>query len=213
MNNNQERHMQLFELKSLSRRGNKQADGSYEVHEEQLGIFDSVAKAEAFIKVMIEKGRGYAGYHGFFIYEKTLNCGLMGRWHAVCHYQSVRSYLSDGTRYCYSPYDDTSVKPFRGRPEETIKLKVGVLAWYWQNGTIRPCIVSGVPCSEQKYQQMEKKHGQDLGLDYSDDCYTVLLYEEEHQHPQCWTLLPYYGTITKRHWQRLQTSVKHVEAR
>ena len=72
--------MQLFDLKSISRSGNKQQDGSYEVFKRDLGIFGSVEKAEQFMYWIIDKERAYSDFHCFVIFEKTLNGGLEKKW-------------------------------------------------------------------------------------------------------------------------------------
>lgn len=201
--------MQLFELRSVSRSGNKRPDGSYGAFERELGIFDSVEKAESFMRLIIGKESDYSDFHCFVIYEKTLNGGLSGKWDTVCEFQSVRSYLSDGTLYCDSPYDDGCEKPFRGRPAETIKLKAGDLAWYWWYDRIIPCLVGYLPLTDAEYRQQFEKLGHDLGLDYSDACYTVYLGGNDHEHPECWRCMPYYGKISKRNLQRLYASRKY----
>ena len=45
--------MQLFELKSITKSSNKRPDGSYKAYERELGVFDSVENAEAFMRMYI----------------------------------------------------------------------------------------------------------------------------------------------------------------
>lgn len=205
--------MQLFELKSISRRGCKLSDGSYEVYEQELGIFDSVENAETFMKLVIDKEKKYSQFHCFVIIEKTMNRGLSKKWDNVCEFEGIRSYLPDGTFYCDSPYDDACEKPFRGRPAETIKLKAGELAWYWAGGRIIPCIVAAPPMTDVYYQERVKKCGEELGLDYTDDAYTVFPCDNGgHEHPECWRCVPYYGKLSKRNLQRIQANKRREEA-
>ena len=207
--------MQIFELKSITRSSNKRPDGSYKADEEELGVFDSVEKAEAFMRMFIDKvrkesQRWYSEFHCFLIFEKTLNRGLSAKWESVCQFESVRSYLPDGTLYCDSPYDDACEKPFRGRPAETIKLKVGDIAWCWWGGGIHPCLVSDLPMTDVRYQELVQERGEELGWDFTDDSYTVYIGGYGHDHPVCWNCMPYYGKISKRCLQRIHAS-KHRE--
>ena len=209
--------MQLFELKSITRSSNKLPDGSYKTHEQELGVFDSVENAEAFMKMFIDKVKKhsvwrYSEYHCFVIYEKTLNRGLSAKWDSVCEFESVRSYLPDGTLYCDSPYDDDCEKPFRGRSAETIKLKVGDLAWCWWYGEIQPCLVAALPMTDVCYQECVRNCGEELGLDYVDDSYTVYIGGFGHTHPECWRCMPYYGKISKRCLQSIHSAKRREEA-
>ena len=204
--------MPLFELKSISRSGRKHADGSYDVFERELGIFDSVENAEAFMKTVIDNEASFSDFHCFIIYEKLLNRGLSDKFMTVCEFESVRSYLPDGTLYCDSPYDDACEKPFRGRPAETIKLKPGDLAWYWWYGSIYPCLVGALPFSDVRYQERVRELGHEMRLDYSDDSYTVYTTDRGHEHPECWRCMPYYGTISRRNLQRLYACKRREEA-
>ena len=75
--------MQLYVLKSISRYGNKCQDGSYEVFVKDLGIFDSVKKAEGFMRLIINLESEYSDFHCFVIFEKTLNGGLTKKWNTI----------------------------------------------------------------------------------------------------------------------------------
>lgn len=209
--------MQIFELKSIKRSSNKHPDGSYEVFERELGVFDALEKAEAFMRMFIDKVKkekygGYSEYHCFVIYEKTLNRGLSRKWESICEFEGIRSYLPDGTLYCDSPYDDACEKPFRGRPAETIQLKVGDIAWYWWYDRIYPCIVAVLPPTDVRYRQRIEELGHEMGLDYTDDSYKVYTYGNGHEHPECWRCMPYYGKISKRTLQRLYACKRREEA-
>lgn len=198
--------MQLFELKSVEIDGNKSPDGSYKTYENQLGIFDSQQKAEAFMKIVIENQKSYCRFFAFFIFEKTLNDGLSGPWKEISEFQAAWSYLGDGTFYCHGDCDDTSEKRFHGRPESTIMLKEGDFAWYLDRNQIVPCLVGGLPMTDTEYQKKVEKRGHDMGMDYSDDCYCVYLYGNNHTHPLTWKLFPYFGNLSKRNAQRLLKS-------
>lgn len=199
--------MQLFELKEIVLSGhNKKSDGSYEIFEDCLGVFDSVPHAEAFMRTVIKEESSSNHYFGFFIFEKTLNDGLFEPWKGVCHYHAVWAYLPDGTLYCSSPYDDLGQKPFRGRSQESIPLKPGDLAWMWNYDRIVPCMVGLLPITDEEYSRHVKRLGRQPEYDYSDDCYLVYQYGKAHWHPLVWQTFPYFGTISKRNLQRLQST-------
>ena len=203
--------MQLFDLKSISRSGNKRQDGSYKVFKRDLGIFDSVEKAERFMQQIIDRESAYSDFHCFVIFEKTLNGGLEKKWDTVCEFQSVRTYFPDGKIYCDSPYDDGCETPFRGRPEETIKLKAGDLAWFWFGDRIQPCLVAVLPVTDVAYLKKVEEYGHEMGLDYTDDSYKVYTCGNGHEHPECWRCMPYYGKISKRNLQRLHACKRREE--
>ena len=86
-------------------------------------------------------------------------------------------------------------------------LKKGDLAWCMMGKRIYPCLVFLTPMTDVEYENRVKAYGHELGMDYSDDCYLVSLYGEEHEHPNTWTLFPYsspcLGNISRRHLERL----------
>lgn len=197
--------MQIFDLKAVTVVGNKASDGSYKTYEYSLGIFDCVSAAELFLHIHIaEEQKNNPRFFGFFLYEKTLNGGLHEDWGKLCYYQSVWSYLPDGTLYCYSPYDTTCKKPFRGRPAETIPLPVGELAWWWDGSRICPCVVEILPLTDVEYAKRAESLGGDCGYDFTDDCYLVDMYPRTHNHPATWALFPYFGTLSKRNLDRIR---------
>ena len=200
--------MRLFELRAISRSGNKRADGSYAAFVRELGIFGSVEKAERFMKLVIDREKEYSEFHCFVIYEKTLDRGLSEKTGSVCEFESVRSYLANGSLYCDSPYDDACEKPFRGRLAETIALNIGDIAWCWRYDRIYPCLVAELPLTDVRYRQWSEKLGHEPELDHSDDCYLVHTCGMGHEHPECWRCLPYYGKIAKRVLERLHACGK-----
>ena len=158
------------------------------------------------MKIVIENQKSYCRFFAFFILEKTLNDGLRGPWKGICEFQAAWSYLGDGTFYCHGDCDDTCEKRFHGRPESTIMLKKGDFAWYLTGNKIIPCLVGSLPMTDTEYQKKVEKLGHDMGMDYSDDCYCVYLYGNNHTHPLTWKLFPYFGNLSKRNAQQLLKS-------
>ena len=204
--------MELFELQAVSIESRRLVTGGYRVWERSLGIYDSPEKAERVMLKVIRYEQTWQRFFGFFVFEKTLNFGLRGPWEGESEFQSVRAYLPDGTFYCDSPYDDTCRKPFRGRPAEKIPLKVGDLAWCWWYGEIQPCLVAALPMTDVCYQECVRNCGEELGLDYVDDSYTVYIGGFGHTHPECWRCMPYYGKISKRCLQSIHSAKRREEA-
>ena len=209
--------MQVFVLKRVAISSRKNADNSIPASELELGVFDSVKKAEAAIRAYV-RHKGYERLFGFFLYEKTLNDGvrerrwLRGVTMDICQFLSVRSYLADGTLLCYSPYDDCCVKEFRGRDPATINSKVreGELAFEWRGEVIVPCIVAAMPPTPEDWERLrnrvierEGRWHRSCGWDSSDDCYYVYEYDKGHAHPATWSVFPFFGTISKRNLSRL----------
>ncbi len=218
------RQMKVYLLKVVEISLRKNPDNSIPAWKSELGVFDSVKKAEATI-------RDYVGHYGservfgFFLYGKTLNDGvrkrkwLRGTTVSICQYRSVRSYLSDGTLWCYSPYDDCAETEFRGRDPATVKLKEGDLAFVWGYNSIAPCIVAATPPTPDDWERLRirvvKQEGRwhrSYGWDGSDDCYCVYEYDKGHSHPAIWSVFPFFGTISKRNLSRLIKTKEWYEA-
>ena len=204
--------MQLFQLKSIEITGDKNSNGGYRVWNDDLGLFDSREKAEDAMRQAIREMQG-TRFLGFLICERELN--------SPCLYgegnQAITTYLADGTLFCHSFCDDACEKPFKGRPAESIKFKSGELAWYWRGDRIEPCLVDLLPYSEEKYAEYCRKRGHSpddpdfFPFDYSDDCYLVYDYNNDHNHPRCYELFPFNDTITRRNRDRLLATKKWWE--
>ena len=197
--------MQIFQLKSLEIGGcRRNCNNGHKVYEADLGLYGSREKAEEAMRRLIKENQ-WSTFFAFFIYERELNPCLDEEGYG---YQGVTSYYPDGTLYCESPYDVSCKKIFRGRPAETIKLKVGDLAWFWRGDTIEPCLVFATPCTTEEYAAICQKNGVDPQYDYSDDCYGVYNYGHNHDHPYTWCLFPFTGKITQRNMERLLETQK-----
>ena len=175
-----------------------------------MGLTNRGKRAEEAMRQLIKENQ-WDSFFAFFIYDCELNPCLEEEGYG---YQGVTSYYPDGTLYCESPYDVSCKRIFRGRPADTIKLKVGDLAWHWRGDTIEPCLVFATPCTKEEYATRCRKHGVDpdgpnaLKYDYSDDCYGVDNYRHDHNHPLTWQLFPFTGKITKRNMERLLETKK-----
>ncbi|MBQ7652027.1 MAG: hypothetical protein IJS15_13765 [Victivallales bacterium] len=199
----------IFELLSVEISGNMRRDGSYDTCEHSWGIFSTKRRAETFMKRVIDETSSYRRLFAFFIYEKIMDDCLHGKLEEFNRFKAVWSYYDDGTFYCHGDCDDACTKPFRGRPARTIMLKRGDLAWYMGYKRIYPCLVGMTPFTDAEYRRRTKELGHDMGLDCTDDSYTVYLYDHEHQHPNTWTLFPYFGKISRRHLEALLACRQH----
>ena len=203
--------MLIFQLKSLEIRGGKNCNNGYKAGERDLGLYDSREQAEKNMLNVI-KEENWNTFFAFFIYARIVNPGSGEEG-----FQSVTSYFPDGILYCESPYDESCKKKFRGRPPETIKLKVGDLAWEWRGDSIEPCLVFAQPLTTGEYEEMCRKNGVDpagpdaIAFDYTDDCYGVFNFGRGQDHPAVWRLFPFNGKISKRNMDRLLESKKWWE--
>lgn len=201
--------MEIFQLKSLEITGRKNCNGSYKVWEDDLGLFDSKEKAEKAVRDAVRERR-WSRFFAFFIYERQVNRPCLNG----DGYRAVTSYLADGTCFCYSPYDAACEKPFKGRPTESIKLKIGDIAWCWRWDYIEPCLVGSLPYTEEEYAAYCKERGHSADdpsyhpFDYSDDCYLVYTGNNDHEHPPCWQVFPFSDSLTERNKERLLASKK-----
>ena len=214
----------VFELKSVSFWGSLKRDGSNEMYEQWQGVFSSRRKAEEYMQIIIEDRANERKqdrdkidwdeeFFAFFIYMKTLDEGLLDPMHEVSLFQEVWSYYGDGSFYCHGSCDDNCRKPFRGRPAKTIHLRVGDPAWYWSHKCITPCIVASLPLTDVQYRRWAKRLGHEVGLDCTDDSYTVFTYDNQHEHPQTWTLFPFFGPISNHNLKRLLATQMEYDSR
>ncbi len=210
----------VFELKAVILSPPMCRDGSYHTYNKEMGVFSSRHKAETYMQLMIKQMEQRQKdketddeFFAFFIYLKTLDEGLLDPKHEVSEFQEVWSYYGDGSFYCHGSCDENCRKPFRGRLARTIHLRVDDPAWYWSHNCITPCIVSHLPLTNVGYRRWAKRLGHDVGLDCTDDCYTVILYDNQHAHPQTWELFPFFGPISRRNLNRLLASQKEFDSR
>jgi len=204
--------MQIYLLKAIERVSSKNCNGSCRDRELDLGLFDTKDKAEEAMRQAIRELQ-WPRLFAFLIYEREMNHPCLTDDGCL----SITTYLADGTLFCHSLCDSSCEKRFKGRPGESIKFKQGDLAWFWGSGRIAPCLVDIPPNSEERYAAYCHEHGHSpddphfYNLDYSDDCYLVYCYDNNHYHPQCWYLFPFNDTITKRNMDRLLATKKWWE--
>ena len=208
--------MKVYLLKVVEIPARKNTDNTITSWEWELGVYDSVKKAEEAIRDYVMYDGAVERIFGFFLYEKILNVGLRKKHKpygtVVCirEYESVRSYLADGTFWCYYPYPRlphgaNSEMKFRGR---TVKLKKGDLAFYVCGETITPCIVAETPPTPEDWERertITRDGCQDRwsGWHYSEDRYSVYEYGNGRPQPMPWEVFPFFGTISKRNLSRL----------
>lgn len=210
--------MKIFTVKELSYWHNKDAEGAYRFSECDRGIYSTLKRAK---ETMLELARESCKERiGFWIFERIVDQGRVGRFDAFCLYESVRAYYSDGRLMCYSPYDEACRREFRGRDSASVPVKDGELAWHVGGGTMSTVLVGAGPVTKEEWQaiaQRAEKRGfpfgrrRKTGLDYSDDCYYVYKYDGGHDHPPIWCLFPYFGKISKRNMGRLLKTKKRYD--
>ena len=166
--------MQVYRLVAVEI-GSSLTDGAREAHESALGVFSSVMKAEAMIRVHVIKAAvDGIPILGYVLYENTMDdLSLRGPWKIISEFMSVRTYNSDGSLNAVCECDDACEKKWHGRDASTIRFKRGDFAWAWLGSRIEPVLVGGTPITSK-----EKIVG-----DWSDDCYLAYPATGGHIHP------------------------------
>ena len=166
--------MQAYRLVAIEI-GDRLAGGARSAHESALGVYSSVKKAEAMIRIHMEKNaRDGIPMLGYVLYENAVDdLALRGPWKCIPAFMSVRTYLADGTLNAVCECDDACEKKWYGRDVSTIKFKSGDFVKVWLGSRIEPMLVAGSPISRD-----EKIVG-----DWSDDCYLAYPVTGGHCHP------------------------------
>lgn len=207
--------MKLYALEEVTYWGNKDADGAYRCSEYDRGVYSSLELAKQTMFSLIQDKS--VNRLGFWIFERIVDQGRVGPFKDFCRYESVRAYYADGRMMCYSPYDESCRREFKGRDPASVPIKKGELAWHAGYGSVGPVLVGAEPTTKEEWAAMVKRiekrggsygKGRKTGLDYSDDCYYVYEYDKGHNHPAIWTLFPYTGKISKRNMNRLLKTKK-----
>ena len=165
--------------------GGALADGAYEAHETALGVFSSVSKAEAMIRIHKERSaENGIPVLGYVLYENALDdLSLHGPWKCVPQFLSVRTYLADGRLNASCECDDACEQKWHGRDASTIRFKCGDSVMVWDSGRIIPMLVGKTPVTNE---------AQFVG-DWSDDCYLAYPVEGGHAHPFVPYVFPFAG--------------------
>lgn len=154
-------------------------------HEEFIGIYENVNTAEKMIKALIRKNvhanetwGSWVQYFCFILTERQLNPKIDKHWN-VPEFESVRSYLADGTLNCVSDYDSSCKKKFNGREIPT-RVKDGDFAYYCMKDKIVPILMEKVSYTKDEW----KKHFKPgVKGDFTDDSGYAYIIGYGHDHP------------------------------
>ena len=185
--------------------GDRMPNGVAAAHKSALGVFASVEKAEAMIRIHREKMCEFSSMVGYALYEHQLDdLSLHGPWKQIPEFLSVRTYLADGTLNAVCDCDSTCEKAWRGRDAATIHFKRGDFVSVWQGDRIVPMLIGGVPSATK-----EKIVG-----DWSDDCYLAYSISDGHSHPFAPYVFPLVAdrTLTERMKRKLLDVREREEA-
>lgn len=166
--------MQAYRLVAIEI-GDRLAGGARAAYESALGVYSSVKKAEAMIRVHMEKNADNGiPMLGYVLYENAMDdLSLHGPWKCIPAFVSVRTYLADGTLNAICECDDACEKKWHGRDASTIRFKSGDFVSVWLGSRIEPMLVGGIPINSE-----EKIVG-----DWTDDCYLAYPVTGGHCHP------------------------------
>ena len=173
------------------------ANGVRDAHLESLGVFSTVAKAEAMIRIHADKVKEYATMLGYVLYENELDdLSTHGPWNDIPEFLSVRTYLADGTLNAFCDCDDACEKQWRGRDAETIRFRRGDFVSVWRGKSIHTELVGELPYTRERGY---------VG-DWTDDCYLTYPVDGFHEHPFTPYVFPLVGKLTARVRAKLEAA-------
>lgn len=159
-------------------------DGNVSCYRERIGCFSSVEKAEAAVKRLVElkeeEVKHYGGfrYFGFVLDEVCLD-DCFDEYSSTRHFESRRSYLSDGTLNCYSDLDFACKKKFAGR-DEPQKVKKGDYVLVLTNDRIVPMLMEETSMTKDEWA---KRFKPGVTGDFTDDSGLAFGVIGGHDHP------------------------------
>lgn len=154
----------------------------------QLGIFDSVEKAEENIrfalKIQADRRKahpewGSSDYVSFELTELYLNGGIDAEGNHPC-FESRRTYDGNGELHCVSDLDDRCTKRFVGRDEPLKGVNEGDFCWYVVDESIFPILYQKAPMTSD---EVREHFDDDIEADYTDDTGLAFSVDLGHLHP------------------------------
>ena len=187
----------VFVLKAIQPRENPEVYGKYDQNLEngdiearnvQLGIFDSVEKAEDNIRLALkvqadglkkhpewEEGK----YVCFELIELYLNEGIDGEGDYPV-FESRRTYDGNGELHCVSDLDDRCKKQFIGRDKPVKGVNKGDFCWYVGGDSIFPILYDKAPMTSDEIKSRFKNG---FAGDFTDDSGLAFTVDGGHVHP------------------------------
>lgn len=201
----------------------KDRHGNIECRTERIGVYGSVKNAEDTIMKMVETERAerteyklWEKRFGFVLDEVYLNDGLDMNGYPA-HFESRRTYLSDGTPNCFSDLDWRCAKKFKGRVspqhiKESMSAKEyknfrknGVFAYEWNETCITPIILTEFAPTAKEWKARMKPG---VCGDVTDDSGVAYDPSGGHHHPFSPDVFPLSalacGKLTKKTIRKLE---------
>ena len=201
----------------------KDKHGNIECHTERVGVYGSVASAEAAIMKMVKaEEEELAAYKywgkrfGYVLDEVYLDDGLDTQGYPA-RFESRRTYLNDGTLNCFSDLDWRCAKKFKGRTSpqyikssmsakeyEDFK-KNGVLAYEWRDSYIAPIILTEFAFTAKEWKAKMKP---DVCGDVVDDSGVAYGFNGGHFHPFSPDIFPLSALVCAKPAKKIVEKLK-----
>ena len=181
--------MKVYRLIAIEIEDGRKPSGVYAATETALGVFTSVDKAEAMIRIHAEKVKAYRRVLGYALYENELDdLTLHGPWKGIPEFLSVRTYFANGTLNAFCDCDDTCGKHWHGRDLKTVHYRRGDFVSVWQGRKVVPMLIGELPISTKRK----------ITGDWTDDCYLAFCNGLGHDHPFTPYVFPLVGELSDR---------------
>ena len=201
------------------RRVKRNKDGTIGIGREELGIFDSVGKAERVMREYIESRRDDLLIFGFVLCEKRLNDHLYGardcRW--PCPFRTMRTYLADGRLNCSGDvehwyghcFGKGAKKEFAGREARTLRVREGDFVYELYEDRIVPALVARLPDSPAEFRAWVKANPL---YGRGDECMNYAITDVGHGHVFTPEVFPAFDKIPIWCQRRILAHKKREEA-
>ena len=172
-------------------------NGVRDAYVKSLGVFSTVANAEAMIHMHANKVKKCATMLGYALYENKLDdLAPHGPWYDIPESLSVRTYLANGTLNAFCACDDACEKKWHGRKAKTIRYKIGDFVSVWNGKTIKTELVGEQPIATER----------NFTGDWTDDCYLTYPVDGFHEHPFTPYVFPLVGKLTEKVKAKLEAA-------
>lgn len=191
----------------------KDEDENVKCWRERIGIFSSVKLAERAMHQFIDahehmyvEWKMWERHFGFMLEEVRLDDEI-DEFDNFGDFESVRSYLADGTLNCFSDYDSRCKKKFTGRDEPQRFVKSGEYAWLYQGDHLTPILIDKLSITKDEWTKHFKPG---VAGDFTDDS-GVSFTSEYHIHPFAVNVFPFSALKFAKLTKKLKTKMNKAK--
>jgi len=168
-------------------------ENNFKCFVDDVGVFSSIKSAENAIATLVGnkaqeniKWKNWETYIGFIVEEHYIDDSV-NEFGDISHFESYRSYLSNGTLNCVSECDERCNKKFSGTKYPNIHVKKGDIALVFNGRKLIPVLVESTSVTKEEWKNRMKPgtYG-----DYTDDSGLVFTAYNGHMHPFAPLLFP-----------------------